>query len=265
MKIIQFLSIILIFTLGLFSCSTDHTKPGKVYMPDMSYSRAYEFYSYNPNYKNGITAQAPVVGTIARGGAMPNHLLENDTNAFNALKYDGSFSLDQIKEGGRIYSIHCGVCHGNNLDGNGPLYNGGEGKYPAAPANFKLPKYLTMSAGTMYHAIMYGKNLMGSYASQLDEKQRWAVLAYIKQQQEASGGSPLSTSFTIANATGSPAVDSAKAGASKNETHDTEANHTATSTDKGATATEQKDKMVPTEHLTERAKKALENEKKGKK
>jgi hypothetical protein len=89
------------------------------------------------------------------------------------------------------------------------LYNGGSGKYPAAPANFKDAKYINMPVGTMYHAIMYGKNLMGSYASQLDEKQRWMVLAYIKKVQAENGGAGLSTYFTVAN--GAVVTDTAKA------------------------------------------------------
>ena len=40
-----------------------------------------------------------------------------------------------------------------------------------------------MPMGTMYAAIKYGKNLMGSYASQLSRKQRWMVIKYIKDKQ----------------------------------------------------------------------------------
>jgi mono/diheme cytochrome c family protein len=183
----------------LAACGEKYSKkPGTAYMPDMAYSRAYEFYSDNPNFKNNMTAQAPVSGTIARGASLPDHIAEEDTNAAKAHRYDASLTMAQVTEGGRIYNIHCGVCHGTNLDGNGPLYNGGNGKYPAAPANFKDAKYLNMPVGTMYHAIIYGKNLMGSYASQLDPKQRWAVLAYIKSEQAKNGGGTLESYFTIA-------------------------------------------------------------------
>jgi mono/diheme cytochrome c family protein len=181
----------------LLSCSNEE---GRVYMPDMNYSRAYEFYSDNEFFKSGITAQQPVQGTIARGALLPDHIGEFDTNAAKLNKYGGTLTLEDVTEGGRIYQIHCGVCHGTNLDGNGPLYNGGEGKYPAKPANFKDEKYLNMNVGTMYHAIMYGKNLMGSYASQLDGKQRWMVLAYIKKVQGENGGAPITTSFNIQGA-----------------------------------------------------------------
>jgi hypothetical protein len=49
------------------------------------------------------------------------------------------------------------------------------------------PNYHTitvkMTDGTMFHSITYGKNNMGSYASQLDRKMRWMVIKYIRTLQ----------------------------------------------------------------------------------
>jgi hypothetical protein len=57
------------------------------------------------------------------------------------------------------------------------------------PANLKSgEKYLKFTQGRIYHAIVYGKNSMGGYASQLDTKQRWKVVAYIKKVQSENGG-----------------------------------------------------------------------------
>ncbi|WP_163367674.1 c-type cytochrome, partial [Klebsiella aerogenes] len=76
------------------------------------------------------------------------------------------------------------ICHGSKLDGNGPLYKGGEGPYPAAPKNFIAdPVVSVMPDGQMFYSVTYGKNMMGSYASQLTRKQRWMVIRYIKNKQ----------------------------------------------------------------------------------
>jgi len=96
------------------------------------------------------------------------------------------FSEDELAEGKRLFNIYCGICHGTNLDGQGPLFN--SGKFASMPANFKDAKYLHMPAGQMYAAIKYGKNMMGSYAAQLDIKQRWMVIAYLKKVQSENGG-----------------------------------------------------------------------------
>lgn len=184
-------------SLLLASCNSGGLRrnPGKIYAPDMTYSQAYDPYTENPIFANGLTSQPPVPGTIARGHALPNHLTANDTVAYYALQSPYKFTEMEMTEGKRLYDIHCGVCHGAKLNGNGPLYNDGNGPYAAAPANLQNgPAYITMSIGKMYYAIMYGKNMMGSYASQLNEKQRWQVLAYIKKVQSENGGA----AFTLA-------------------------------------------------------------------
>jgi len=95
-----------------------------------------------------------------------------------------SLDADQMKETERLYLINCGICHGAKLDGNGPLWKDGDGPYPAKPAALVGDaKYESMPAGQMFYSITYGKNLMGSYASQLTAKQRWQVITYIKSKQ----------------------------------------------------------------------------------
>jgi hypothetical protein len=60
-------------------------------------------------------------------------------------------------------------------------------------------QYENMPEGQMFYSATYGKNKMGSYASQLNTKQRWMVIAYIKSKQgagktaakaPAAGGTP---------------------------------------------------------------------------
>lgn len=179
----------LIIGLGLTACNSGGLRrnPGKIYAPDMTYSQAYDAYTHNPNFANGETSRKPVQGTVAMGDQLPDHLVEGDTNAYKTFTTDLRFTESEIKEGGRLFNIYCGVCHGTNLDGQGPLYT--SGKFAAMPANLKDAKYLSMSEGTMYAAIKYGKNMMGPYASQLDVKQRWQVIAYIKKVQSENGGS----------------------------------------------------------------------------
>ena len=172
-------------------CSDVKRKPGKVYMPDMAYSRAYETYSTNPVFADGRTNQEPVAGTIKRGEQYPVHL-EKDAVGDTANYYASrslpnpidTLNADQLKEAERVYLINCGIWHGAKLDGNGPLWKDGDGPYPSKPAQLVGDaKYEAMPEGQMFYSITYGKNLMGSYASQLTPKQRWEVITYIKTKQ----------------------------------------------------------------------------------
>jgi mono/diheme cytochrome c family protein len=116
-----------------------------------------------------------------------------------------ALNATQFIEATRLYLINCAICHGSKLDGNGPLYKGGDGPYIAKPATLVGdPKYTAMSEGTMFHSITYGKNAMGSYASQLSTEQRWMIVHYIKEKQgAAAGGAP----NTAVDTTAKPAID----------------------------------------------------------
>jgi len=192
--------------LGMTACNSGSLRrnPGRTYAPDMTYSRAYDAYTVNPVFADSMSSRLPVAGTVAIGHELPDHLVEGDTNAYKTFTTALRFDEAQLKEGARLFMIYCGICHGGNLDGQGPLF--ASGKFVAMPANLKDAKYLHMPVGNMYAAIKFGKNMMGSYASQLDIKQRWQIIAYIKQVQSENGGDP----FTFGKA---PAADSATAGA----------------------------------------------------
>ncbi|OYW81856.1 MAG: quinol:cytochrome C oxidoreductase [Sphingobacteriia bacterium 28-36-52] len=181
---------------ALTACSDVKRTPGTIYMPDMAYSRAYESYADHSNLaEKGINYNSrPVSGTISREEDMPFHIpmdLPGDTTNYTASKavpnpYD-TLSKTDMDEAERLYLINCGICHGDKLNGNGPLYKDGAGPYAAKPAALVGDaKYEAMPAGQMFYSVAYGKNLMGSYASQLSRKQRWQVIAYIKAKQQAS-------------------------------------------------------------------------------
>lgn len=190
MKRLLIFSGMLATTLGWMGCSEVRRDPGTVYMPDMNYSRAYETYASTEALKQaGVNYTAsPVPGTIAKGEA-PAYPYRNDSAGY-AMSAGVKSPLDpttvDLKEAERLYLVNCGICHGKKMDGNGPLWNDGNGPYPSKPiALVGDAKYEAMAEGTMFHSLTYGKNAMGSYASQLSTKQRWMVISYIKNKQGA--------------------------------------------------------------------------------
>ena len=198
-------------SIGLLSCNSGDMRrnPGKAYAMDMTYSRAYDYYNLNPNFTDSETARLPVMGTVARGHALPDHLVEGDTAAYKTFTTSAKFNDEELGEGKRLFNIYCAICHGTALDGNGPLYS--SGKFAAMPANLVSGDKLKMPVGQIYAAIKYGKNAMGSYASQIDAHQRWMIIAYIKQTQAGAGGD----AFTMG-------VNSPKAAVTANSTDTTQ-------------------------------------------
>jgi len=200
----------------LASCSDVKREPGRVYMPDMAYSRAYETYAErDSNFTSDVNAwesngqtkifynNQPVAGTVSRGEDYIFHLAKDATG--DSINYVASKQIvspltdsDSIpvdmKEAERIYLINCGICHGTKLDGNGPLFKDGTGPYPAKPANLSGSD-ATMAAmpdGQYFYSITYGKNLMGSYAGQVTPHQRWMIIKYIRgfQNKEKTAAAP---------------------------------------------------------------------------
>jgi hypothetical protein len=186
--LLSFVIIVAVATM-MNSCGNKRD-PGLTYMPDMAYSRAYEAYAPTNLAKENINyVDYPVEGTIRRGDLFP-YPLPNDTNGYrmSAQIKDPLPPLDsnEMKEAQRLFNINCAICHGPNMDAQGPLATGG--KVPAV-ANLTLSQYVKMPVGTMFHSVTYGKNNMGSYASQLTRKQRWMVIQYVKHHQlEVAGG-----------------------------------------------------------------------------
>ena len=209
-----------IVTLGLItvlvaaaSCNNGVRRdPGRIYMPDMAYSRAVETYADHSNLAEaGIYYDAtPVAGTIKRGGvayfAVTKDAAGDSTNYVASKQIANpvpALNEKDMAEAQRLYNVNCGICHGEKLDGNGPLYKGGAGPYPVAPKNLVAdPVVSVMPAGQMMYSVTYGKNLMGSYAAQLSTKQRWMVIHYIQSMQP--GGKPAATETA-------PVSDSTKA------------------------------------------------------
>jgi mono/diheme cytochrome c family protein len=180
----------------LISCNGVRREPGRAYMPDMSYSRAYETYASTENLKEqGINYTAlPVAGTFAQHDPLFVYPYKNDSagyaNSVNVKSPLPQMDTIQYLEAARIYLVNCGICHGPKLDGNGPLWNGGNGPFPSAPRNLMSPEMVKLADGTMFHTMTYGKNAMGSYASQLNTNQRWMVIQYIRDKQAKGAVAP---------------------------------------------------------------------------
>ncbi len=182
-----------IFILG--SCWLDKKKPNIVYMPDMYYSDAYEpysdpdFYYYKkikkikiPLFLNGKTSSLlPVKGTVPRTDFYNSISYEIENKGFNYSKKIITYPFhvhennneDILKNGKKLYQINCSICHGDNGDGEGQLVKNEK--------ILGIPNYKdrNITIGSVYYVITYGKNNMNSYASQLNEMDRWNISEYV--------------------------------------------------------------------------------------
>ncbi|HBH06278.1 MAG TPA: cytochrome C [Flavobacteriales bacterium] len=183
MKIISISSVLLPVTLllliGLTGCTEN--SPGLEYMPDMYRSPALEPNQTYDFYENGMAARVPAPNTIPRGYEpfpYPNNMDGYEAAGAN-LKNPLPYSDEHMKEGKVLYGKFCIHCHGKNGEGNGsvPEYS----DYPNPPSYKGYIKDLP--AGKIFFSIHYGKNLMGSHASQISKEDRWKLVFYVQKLQ----------------------------------------------------------------------------------
>ena len=170
------LIIALVVFASIVSCNNKRT-PQVQYMPDM-----YESVPYNPNGADGVNNAPvnlkPVAGTIARGGH-PAYDIADTNEGYELAKTTLTNPLEATEEnlenGKKMYDIYCASCHGKKGDGNGVLSQ--REKFSGIP-NYKDRE---ITAGSIYHVIMHGKNLMGSHASQITYTERWQIVQYVEK------------------------------------------------------------------------------------
>lgn len=187
---------ITLIVLGFTACIRSEKKPGREYMPDMAEHIAYEAGSPNPIFKDGKTDQLPAEGSIARGKYLYPLSDSDYEKSATLIKDPFVFTKEEIEgEGKHLYTVNCAICHGAKGDGQGHLVE--INKFPPPPSYLNEP-LLSLPEGKRYHTVMYGKGMMGSYASQLDHRERWLVLNYVKTLQ---GGVTKTASTTPADST----------------------------------------------------------------
>lgn len=169
----------LLVVFGLSSCNKKSSRNYQ-YMPNMYEPVSYEAYQESDAFANGIEAQLPAEGTIPRGGFMP-YEYEDTNEGYEAAKANLMSPMDSLQvdyeRGKELYDVYCGICHGNKGAGQGTLVK--REKILGVPSYADAGRAIT--TGSIYHVIYYGKNTMGSYANQLNEEERWQVVAYVEK------------------------------------------------------------------------------------
>jgi mono/diheme cytochrome c family protein len=238
---------LMLISLIMTSCqSTGVNKTGSEYMPDMAHSVAYEANTYGYYYHNRwgseddlhkmVQPRNAVAGTIARGmagsakegrgiaytanGSVPYYYgnTEDERTRASAEIINNPYPITKagLEKGKALYNIQCAICHGEKADGAGYLVRDDGGKYPVQPAILTSDDFIASSNGRYYHAIMYGKNLMGGYADKLSYEERWYVIQYIRSLQAANKKLEYNENVNTFNTTDTPySVIAAKMAAAK--------------------------------------------------
>lgn len=148
------------------------SKPILEYMPHMMDSPAVKA-------QEGIP-RLPVAGTMPMGFAPYRYNKDQGALAGEQLSNPLPRTREIMLRGQKMYETNCLVCHGKRGLGDGPVVP----KFPRPPS-LHSDKVRGWKDGQLYHTITMGQNLMPSYASQIDEEDRWAIAHYVRALQRA--------------------------------------------------------------------------------
>jgi mono/diheme cytochrome c family protein len=130
-------------------------------------------------FADGRGMRPAVAGTVARGHLPPAFATPEEAGTL--LSNPLPLTQPIAERGHKVFGDHCAICHG--LVGDGvPLLSRA---YGGKPGNFLSNEIRARPDGHYFGVLMLGKNAMPSYAADLDQDDRWAVVHYIRILQRA--------------------------------------------------------------------------------
>jgi mono/diheme cytochrome c family protein len=132
-------------------------------------------------FVDGRSGRPQVEGTIARGD------MEEDV-AYYEGKNDKGDDLDVfpvvvdkalLDRGRQRFDIYCAPCHGRIGNGLGMIVRRGFKQ----PPSYHIDRLRNAPVGHLYDVITNGYGAMLNYAAQVQVRDRWAIVAYIRALQ----------------------------------------------------------------------------------
>ena len=117
-------------------------------------------------------------GSSAR--PLPDHVVaQGDVQRAATAKAPPPVTTELLTRGRQRFGIFCAPCHGLAGDGDGIIVAHG---FPTPPS-YHIDRLLAAPAHHFYDVMTSGYGVMFSYADRVDERDRWAIAAYIRALQ----------------------------------------------------------------------------------
>lgn len=152
---------------------------------NMDQQERFEAQEKNPFFADGRSMRQPVEGTVARGNLRHDPAFSGGINEDSSYVTEIPVEVDRsfLYRGQDRYDIYCTPCHGKLGDGQGIIMTGGYGYVPAP--SYHIDRLRNMPDGQLYSAIANGVRTMPAYAHQINVRDRWAIVAYIRALQRS--------------------------------------------------------------------------------
>ena len=141
----------------------------------------------NDFWPNAANNRLPPENTVARGALKADPAFYRGVGPDGApvTEYPVQLTAELLDRGQERYNIYCAACHDRMGTGQGLVPKRGW----VPPPSFYDPRILQFTPGQFYQVISEGVRPMPSYARQIPEADRWAIVAYVQALQTAATAS----------------------------------------------------------------------------
>ena len=143
----------------------------------------YKYFDKSTFFDDGKSARDLVYGTVPRGSLDVGNVevTKDGTNFSDAFPLPVDAAL--LKRGQERYGIYCMPCHGGTGGGDGMIVRRGF----LAPPSLLNQRSRALPAGYIFAVITNGYGAMPDYSYQIPERDRWAIIAYVRTLQFTRG------------------------------------------------------------------------------
>lgn len=126
-------------------------------------------------FGDGRSERDPVENTVARDALAEDEFeVPKDSNAFPL-----PVTQELLERGRERFGIFCSPCHGLQGDGNGMAAVRGM----KHPPSYHQDRLRQAPVGHFYDVITHGFGAMYDYSAQIQPRDRWAIIAYVRALQ----------------------------------------------------------------------------------
>ena len=131
-------------------------------------------------FPDGMSARPLVPGTVARGQLRLNDALYSGrSNGQLVAELPVKLNRALVERGRERYNIFCVVCHDRTGSGEGMIPRRGFRR----PPSFHIDRLRNAPVGHFYDVMTNGFGVMPSYAVQIEPRDRWAIISYVRALQ----------------------------------------------------------------------------------
>ena len=181
------ISLLALAAAALSGCAQQTTRntPLEVW-PDMDRQDKSKPQTESQFFGDHRASRMPVPGTVARG------FLKEDEGYYTGIvnkQYIGrnpeTINAELLKLGQMKFNTYCSPCHDRTAHGQGIV---AQKAVTWQPTNLHEDRVKGMVDGEIFSVITQGRRSMPSYRFQITEKDRWAIISYLRALQRTTSG-----------------------------------------------------------------------------